>query len=176
MAKKKKSKDAGGEEAAPAPPQPPPPKEPVDPKWVWPPFPPPPDGTRIIPFSEFVPKGIVISIDDDQAEHDAEGIPTIELLVKHGAASRKKSKKKKDPFADISEEELRKMTWDKRWELGEEMRTGRPLEPYVSKAVFIQRTHLPKGAICQKTGLKNRLNSFVRPVRGTILVKKSGIR
>jgi hypothetical protein len=130
MAKKKKSKPAADPEAPDAavdPPPPPPPKEPVDPKWLWPPFPKTPDGVQIISFSEFVPKGILISIDDNEVECDGEGVPTVELQVKHGSGSRRKTKKKKDPLAGLTLEELRKMTWDKRWELGEDMRTGQPL-------------------------------------------------
>jgi hypothetical protein len=94
---------------------------------VWPPFPPTPDGVKIISFNEFMPKGILISIDDNEIERDGEGVPTVELQVKHGSSSRRKTKKKKDPLAGLTEEELRKMTWDKRWALGEEMRTGQPL-------------------------------------------------
>jgi hypothetical protein len=129
MAKKKKSKAAADPDApqAPVDPTPPPPKEPVDPKWLWPPFPKKPDGVEIISFSEFVPKGILISIDANDIERDGEGIPTVELQVKHGSGSRRKGKKKKDPLAGLTEEELRKMTWDKRWALGEDMRTGQPL-------------------------------------------------
>ncbi|KAG8818182.1 hypothetical protein FRC17_010911 [Serendipita sp. 399] len=133
MGRKKKTKsttDQNELEAPAAPPPAPEPKPPVDPKWVWPPFPTPPPGISIIPFHQFEPKGIVISLDDD-SELDGDGVKTVMLQVKHGFGGHraKKGKKKKNPLEDIGEEELQKMTWDKRWELAEEMRTARPLDP-----------------------------------------------
>ncbi|PVF95525.1 hypothetical protein CPB86DRAFT_738689 [Serendipita vermifera] len=127
---KKKSKSSANPDVIPKDVEtaPPPPKPQVDPKWVWPPFPTPPEGAMIIPFTQFEPKGIVISV-DDESERDGEGLRTVRLQVKHNVGgSRGKSKKKKDPLAEISQEELSKMTWDKRWELGESMRTAEPLD------------------------------------------------
>jgi len=130
MAKKKKS-DPTREIDVPvtiaAPQQPA--QKPPDPKFMWPPFPTPPPGVTIIPFSQFEPKGIKVSL-DDEPEVDGEGVRTITLMVKHTLSGHRKSRnnKKKDPLAEISEEELRKMTWDKRWELGEELRSAKPLE------------------------------------------------
>jgi hypothetical protein len=127
---KKKSKSSANPDATPKDVETsPPPKPPVDPKWVWPPFPSVPEGVTITSFTQFEPKGIVISV-DDESERDGEGLRTVQLQVKHNiGAARGKSKKKKDPLADISQEELRKMTWDKRWELGESIRTADPLDP-----------------------------------------------
>ena len=129
MAKKKKSSAPGEPDAPPIPPQPPVARPPPDPKFIWPPFPTPPPGVTIIPFSQFEPKGIKLSF-DDEAEKDGEGLNTIPLQVKHGLLGHHKSKnkKKKNPLAEISEEELKKMTWDKRWELGEEHRMANPLD------------------------------------------------
>ena len=131
MAKKKKSSPTAGP-GSPSdnvPPQPPIAKPPPDPKWIWPPFPTPPEGVTIIPFSQFEPKGIKISF-DEEPEQDGEGIRTIPLQVKHGlgGSHKQRKKRKKDPLAEISEEERRKMTWDKQWELGEELRTARTLD------------------------------------------------
>lgn len=135
MAKKKKSKPPVDPDAAPAAPPQPAPKPPPDPKWIWPPFPAPPEGANIIPFSQFQPKGIALSL-EEETELDGDGIPTVVLQVKHNSLfdgiKHKHGKKKKNPLAEISEEELRKMTWDKRWELGEELRTAKPLDPYAS--------------------------------------------
>ncbi|KAG8830456.1 hypothetical protein FRC18_008061 [Serendipita sp. 400] len=133
MGKKRKSKSTTNQDEldVPAvPPAPPEPKPPVDPKWVWPPFPTPPPDVKIIPFHQFEPKGIVISLDGD-SEIDGEGIKTVTLQVKHGIGGHrgKKGKRKKNILEDIGEEELQKMTWDKRWELAEEMRTARPPDP-----------------------------------------------
>jgi hypothetical protein len=129
MAKKKKSSAPGEPDAPPIPPQPPVARPPPDPKFIWPPFPTPPPGVTIIPFSQFEPKGIKVSF-DDEAEKDGEGLNTIPLQVKHGLSAYRKSKnkKKKNPLAEISEEELKKMTWDKRWELGEDLRTAKSLD------------------------------------------------
>ncbi|KAG8870829.1 hypothetical protein FRC20_011280 [Serendipita sp. 405] len=133
MGKKRKSKSTTNQDEldVPAvPPAPPEPKPPVDPKWVWPPFPTPSPDVKIIPFHQFEPKGIVISLDGD-SEIDGEGIKTVTLQVKHGIGGHrgKKGKRKKNILEDIGEEELQKMTWDKRWELAEEMRTARPPDP-----------------------------------------------
>jgi hypothetical protein len=129
MAKKKKPTPTGERDVSAIPPQPQVARPPPDPKFIWPPFPIPPDGVTIIPFSKFEPKGIKVSF-DDEPEKDGEGLSTIPLLVKHGLLGHRKSKnkKKKNPLAEIGEEELKKMTWDKRWELGEELRTAKPLD------------------------------------------------
>ena len=127
MAKKKKSRPPVDPNA---PVEPPAPKPPVDPKWVWPPFPNAPKDVTIIPFHHFEPKGIVVSL-EDEPEVDGEGIRTVELLARHtvGGAGHRKGKKKKGPFADITDEELRKLTWDKRWELGEHLRGAQAMDP-----------------------------------------------
>ncbi|KAG8856631.1 hypothetical protein FRB91_000529 [Serendipita sp. 411] len=81
MGKKRKSKSTTNQDEldVPAvPPAPPEPKPPVDPKWVWPPFPTPSPDVKIIPFHQFEPKGIVISLDGD-SEIDGEGIKTVTL-------------------------------------------------------------------------------------------------
>lgn len=130
MSKKKRSKAPIDPDALPPPPEPPKPVD-RDPKWIWPPFPKPPKGVTIVPFSEFQPKGIIIALEDDTAELDANGVATVPLLVKHGDRSRRKSKKKRDPLAELSQEELNKMTWDKRMELGEDMRMAPPIDPQV---------------------------------------------
>lgn len=130
MAKKKRSSTSEGPNPSSINPPPQPvARPPPDPKWIWPPFPTPPEGITIIPFSQFEPKGIKVSF-DDEPEQDGEGIRTIALQVKHGlgGSHKQRGKKKKNPLAEISEEELRKMTWDKRWELGEELRTARSLD------------------------------------------------
>lgn len=130
MAKKKKSRPPVDSNASAELSVPPAPKPVVDPKWVWPPFPSPPEGVTIIGFHQFEPKGIVVSL-GDEPEVDGEGIRTVELLARHtvGGGGHRKAKVKKGPFADITDEELRKLTWDKRWELGEHLRKAQPMDP-----------------------------------------------
>jgi len=137
MAKKKKTRSAvevSGLVNLSAPPPPPPPKPEIDPKWVWPPFPQTPPGTTIIAFRDFEPKGIVVPLDDDAQELDGDGVPTVRLWVQHsigGVKEKRKSKNKKakGPLAEVTQEELAKMTWDMKWELGEEMRLSEHIDP-----------------------------------------------
>jgi hypothetical protein len=135
MGKKKKSKSAAGMadlSDLPAP-LPPPPKPETDPKWVWPPFPPQPPEVTIVAFRDFEPKGIVIPLEDGVQELDGEGVPTVRLRVQHTFGGNKekrklKNKKGKGPLADLTQEEIAKMTWDKKWELGEEMRMSEHID------------------------------------------------
>ena len=112
---------------------PPPPKPEIDPKWVWPPFPETPPETTIVAYRDFEPKGIVVLLEDDAQELDGDGVPTVRLRVQHsiGGAKEKrkqKNKKSKGPLAEVTQEELAKMTWDKKWELGEEMRMSEHID------------------------------------------------
>ena len=67
----------------------------------FPPFPEPPDGVTLTPFTAFRPSGIRVPMDDDDAaqqqhvELDGLGIPTIALRVKHVADISEKKKKRK---------------------------------------------------------------------------------
>lgn len=137
MAKKKKTKSAAevvGVIGLSTPLPPPPPKTEIDPKWTWPPFPETPPGTTIIPFRDFEPKGIVVLLEDHAQELDGDGVPTVRLRVQHSIGGVKekrklKNKKAKGPLAEVTQEELAKMTWDKKWELGEEMRMSEHIDP-----------------------------------------------
>jgi len=135
MAKKKKSKSTVliDVDDLPPPAPPAPPKPEIDPKWVWPPFPPTPPGTTIIPFQDFEPKGIVVPLEDNAQEFDGDGVPTVRLRVQHtigGSKDKRKSKNKKakGPLAELTQDEIAKMTWDKKWELGEEMRMSEHID------------------------------------------------
>lgn len=81
------------------------------PYYKWPPFPDPPEGSKIIPFSDFKPVGIQIPL-GDEAEVDGLGIPTVRLAVTHDneAPPRKKKKTKK---TITGEEILQRSVW---WE------------------------------------------------------------
>lgn len=101
----------------------------------FPPFPEPPPGVTIMPFKDFKPRGIQLfsepkkakdgAGDDEDAELDALGIPTVELRVKHAtdeckSNSRKKRKKKKAAVAEAVP--VKKLPWYEEWEEGEDLR------------------------------------------------------
>lgn len=182
MAKKKKSKAAADSDAPQAPPAPPVPRPPVDPKWCWPPFPTPPEGVAIIPFKDFIPKGIIIDLNaDEDVERDGDGIPTVVLQVKHtiGALGRPAgSKKKQGPLAAMTEEELKRITWNQRWELGEDLRTAQPINPYVARLfnIYINITNRP----CLEwkhfqIGSHTPCVSFIKAASGIHFVRSNGI-
>ncbi|KAF8270123.1 hypothetical protein EI94DRAFT_1798474 [Lactarius quietus] len=99
----------------------------------FPPFPAPPDGVMLVPFTAFRPSGIRVPIDEDddprgagEAELDGMGIPTIALRVKHVAdtSEKKKKRKKKGGVAAQSVQvapERPKMWWEV-WEDLEDIR------------------------------------------------------
>lgn len=97
----------------------------------FPPFPAPPDGVTLIPFTAFRPSGIRVPIEDDEGprlddvELDGLGIPTVALRVKHAAdgAEKKKKRKKKGVNAQSVQvaPERPKMWWEV-WEELEDIR------------------------------------------------------
>lgn len=104
----------------------------------FPPFPEPPPGVAIMSFKDFKPRGIQLfsepkkggrdAEDEEDAELDALGIPTVELRIKHAtdeckSNTRKKRKKKK---ATVVEPVLaKKLRWYEEWEEGEDLRVTR---------------------------------------------------
>ncbi|KIJ69743.1 hypothetical protein HYDPIDRAFT_79187 [Hydnomerulius pinastri MD-312] len=100
----------------------------------FPPFPKPPEGVVIMPFNGFKARGIQLfseakkggdAGDDDEAELDALGIPTVELRVKHStdeckSNTRKRRKKKKTAAQDGVP--VKKLPWYEEWEEGEDLR------------------------------------------------------
>ena len=71
--------------------------------WLtFPPFPNPPPGVQLIPFSDFKPKGLIVRLGDpedgtveESEEVDAEGIPTLALRVKHELTEAEQARKKR---------------------------------------------------------------------------------
>ncbi|TFY73076.1 hypothetical protein EWM64_g10936 [Hericium alpestre] len=91
----------------------------------FPPWPAPPPGKKIIPFKEFKPVGIRISMDgdDDAPELDGLGIPTVPLLVKHGTDDlEKKRRKKKGGASQVTVADGKRNTWWEDWEELEDVR------------------------------------------------------
>ena len=107
----------------------------------FPPFPEPPSGVTIMSFKDFKPRGIQLfsepkkgkdgSGDEDDAELDALGIPTVELRIKHTTDEcksnpRKKRKKKKAAAAAVAEAvPVKRPHWYEEWEEGEDLRVLR---------------------------------------------------
>jgi hypothetical protein len=97
----------------------------------FPPFPSPPPGVTIMPFSAFTAKGIVITNTiegvSNAIEVDGLGIPTVPMRVKHatdGEAGAKKKKKKKKGGASgtTGGDPARPVSWWDGWAEGEAQR------------------------------------------------------
>ncbi|KAK7696124.1 hypothetical protein QCA50_000767 [Cerrena zonata] len=116
---------------------------PIDPPsfeapWLtFPPFPGPPPGVTLIPFSEFKPTGLFIRMEeDDGPEIDPLGIPTVTLLVKHALTEEEQIRKKKKRKTTVKiGGEVRRLIWYEEWEEGEHMRrcTTNPLTSRVDR-------------------------------------------
>lgn len=101
----------------------------------YPPFPTPPPGAVIIPFTQFQPVGIAVRIDSEaeEAEMDGLGRPTVRLRVRHDLtpSERKKGSKKSGKGIKLDENgQTRKMLWHEEWALHEAL-DRRPSNPYV---------------------------------------------
>ncbi|KAG8219055.1 hypothetical protein J3R82DRAFT_4811 [Butyriboletus roseoflavus] len=144
----------------------------------FPPFPEPPPGVTIMPFKNFKPRGIQLfsepkkggndAAEEEDAELDALGIPTVELRVKHTtdvckSNSRKKRKKKKATGIDAVP--VKKSPWYEEWEEGEDLRVTKVrYEPNISpvdrffQSAYDFRTGRPWPPIA--SGLNNLWDQF----------------
>ena len=111
--------------------------KPVDatplPAEVWlkfPPFPVPPPGKTILPFTEFKPSGIHIAPDENTKELDGLGIPTVALRVRHDLTETERKKKRKVKSRTVAGPggQVRRLTWWEEWEQGESLRKMFPNE------------------------------------------------
>lgn len=103
------------------------------PYYRMPPFPDPPEGVHIVPFSEFKESGIQIRdplADDDEIEIDGQGIPTVALGVKHDLDIVSKAKKKNKKPKTTAPAAPRP-PWYEEWEAGEDLRVY-PYDQYVA--------------------------------------------
>lgn len=92
----------------------------------FPPFPAPPAGKRIIPFTEFKATGIQIAInpEPDYVELDGINVPTVTLRVKHSLTEMERRKKRKGKKTVVGPSgQVRRITWWEEWEDGENQRT-----------------------------------------------------
>lgn len=87
----------------------------------------------LIPFADFVPKGIHIRDEDDDAtspEVDAEGVPTIMLNVIHDLEkTSKKNKRSKIPAGSKTKEDGTPKTWFEQWADNEILMRAERLDP-----------------------------------------------
>ncbi|KAI0692562.1 hypothetical protein BC835DRAFT_1416490 [Cytidiella melzeri] len=86
----------------------------------FPPFPTPPPGVTIIPFTKFKPLGIAVSIEADSAEVEVDGlgVPTVTLNSRHDLTKEEKrmGKKKLGSATVISPEgQVRRLLWHEEW-------------------------------------------------------------
>lgn len=91
----------------------------------FPPFPDPPEGVSIIPFSQFRQKGIKKRLaphPDCPPELDGYGRPTAKLKVSHTLTSSDKWKKKKRRLGEGDDGIVRKYVWYEEWAKEEESR------------------------------------------------------
>jgi hypothetical protein len=95
---------------------------------TFPPFPEVPADSGLVPFKDFKPAGIQISVSgDNEIEIDGLGIPTVELRVKHDTdepktGKKKKKKSKSAKTGGVDGEPVKRLTWWEEWEEGEDLR------------------------------------------------------
>ncbi|KAH0830208.1 hypothetical protein J3R83DRAFT_1565 [Lanmaoa asiatica] len=91
----------------------------------FPPFPAPPEGVTILPFSAFAPAGYLHATgpSGDPIEVDAwVGMPTVKVLNEEEAAQRRKAKRRRRNAGNAMDAEGRLIPWWEEWEEGETMR------------------------------------------------------
>lgn len=105
---------------------------------IFPPFPSPPPGVKLIPFSEYVNPGVYIvddskqkketsSIstdsddeDDELVEHDSNDVPLVTLGVAHDPASKEARAKAKWEARNLKKRIIFRLDYDECWEIGKE--------------------------------------------------------
>lgn len=103
-----------------------------NPYYKFPPFLSPPDGKELIPYDKFKPHGIQIALESDVEELDGEGIPTVELGVKHLSSREREKKKKMRSYRD-GESSPMSSWWDD-WNEGEDLRRADSYDPCVQRS------------------------------------------
>ena len=103
---------------------------------VWlsfPPFPQPPPGVEVVPFSEFKPAGIFVAQDPsatDEGEIDGLGIPTVALRVRHSLTAKEKMKRKKKKTTTGPGGVVVRLAWYEEWaEVEYQRRLSAPIDP-----------------------------------------------
>ncbi|PCH40920.1 hypothetical protein WOLCODRAFT_137071 [Wolfiporia cocos MD-104 SS10] len=102
----------------------------------FPPFPAPPEGVAVVPFSTFKPAGIYVVEDPPPGyvERDGRGMPTIGLRVKHALPDANPRRKKKARIVTDATGHVRRLAWHEEWEAGEPLRRmTAPVDPSVPR-------------------------------------------
>jgi hypothetical protein len=94
--------------------------------YFFPPFP-SIEGKNVIPFKDFKPAGLQITLDEDEEELDGLGIPAVTLRVTHdiGKEKIKKKKKKRRTIAPDGTP----VPWYEEWEEKESSNTASQIDP-----------------------------------------------
>ncbi len=90
--------------------------EPPRPFYTFPPFPTPPQGVTITPFTSFKEPGIVIQIDADEV--DGRGVPTLTLNSRHDLTLEEKKMGKKrlaNATQVTADGSVRRIAWHEEW-------------------------------------------------------------
>ena len=95
--------------------------------YTFPPFP-STEGKNVIPFKDFKPTGIQITLDEDEEEVDGLGIPTVTLRVTHDI-DKEKPKKKKKRTAALDGAQVANLPWYEEWEEAESLRGAPQFDP-----------------------------------------------
>ncbi|KAG9124655.1 hypothetical protein FRC07_010733 [Ceratobasidium sp. 392] len=112
-----------------------PPDWPEDVPWYkWPPFPTKPDGVEVIPFSQYVATGLWIDPEDESANPEGVGAPTVELESRHDGDKKKRRKKKKTVNGQMVEVPLE--WWE---EIEEDAKSSRPTYKYDHRETYVDR-------------------------------------
>ncbi|KAI9000675.1 hypothetical protein BD414DRAFT_472396 [Trametes punicea] len=104
--------------------------------WLtFPPFPKPPPGVELIPFSAFKPAGIPLAVEPTEPgyiELDGLGIPTVTLRVHHDLTAMERRKRKRTKVGHDGL--VTRTTWYEEWADGEELRrTATAIDPSIPR-------------------------------------------
>lgn len=92
----------------------------------FPPFPAPPEGVVVVPFSAFAPAGYLRATDPSGSPIEVDGwmgMPTVRVLNEEEAAQKRKSKRKQRNAGNTMDAEGKLIPWWEEWEEGEALRT-----------------------------------------------------
>jgi hypothetical protein len=132
----------------------------------FPPFPPVPEGVKIIPFKDFREHGTRV-VGEDKIERDGLGIPTIALM--------NKDKKKKAKSMNATMNGSLKKEWWENWEAsGESVLVRGPYDPYVFLVVLTRLNCLPRLQNPQSRRSLSSSNHRVRKVYVPTLTQFAG--
>ncbi|KAF9562454.1 hypothetical protein CPC08DRAFT_817118 [Agrocybe pediades] len=106
---------------------------------TFPPFPPPPEGVKILPFKEFKERGIRVDPGPDDEEVDGLGTPTVPMIIRHNTDVCKSNTSRKRKAAEQLARKrdglpFKKLPWYEEWEETEVIRFAIGFNPNSSGA------------------------------------------